>query len=217
MMQGAARKIRAGQVVTVTVAIAATLILTACGSGGTESPRLPDAELNQLRVDSRVLQLEKIVERSDTLLLPGFHLRYIISTEEEPYIFSGGNPLILQGETVRDYLSVSCAGVRCVVDDKPVNSYRDQRTVISLQDLINPSADIDLSEVDLESRSGFDTVRTMGVFDISGSIPDQCGNGGCGVAVTVAPTATSYGLWRDGGSTTHAGLGIAVAFCSGVG
>lgn len=212
-MLGATRRTR--QVVTVTVAIAAALILTACGSGGSESPRLPDPELNQLRAASRVLQLERIVDRSNTLLIPGFHIRYAIDTEgdEPPTIFGSSLPN-LQGETLRDYLNTSCADGRCVVDDTLVNinTEWDRRTVITVGDLIDPSADIDPSQVAVGSPGGFDTARTPGVFDIRDSIPDPCGNGACGVSAAVVPTATGYGLWGNYG---FAALEVASGFWSG--
>lgn len=199
------------------VTLAVALILTACGGGaGTgNSPTLPDAELGQLKAESRVLHLERIVDRSDTLLIPGFHIRYAIDTEgDEPPTIIGRSLPNLQGETLRDYLSTSCDDRRCVVDDTLVNinTEWDRRTVIDVQDLLDPSVDIDSSRVDVGPPDGFDTVRTPGVFDIRGSVPDPCGNDTCDVSAGVVPAATGYALW---GSYGYAAVEVANGFWSG--
>ena len=204
-----------GKLANLFVTLAAALILTACGGGVGDSPTLPDAELGQLRAESRVLQLEKIVDRSDTLLISDFHIRYAIDAEgDEPPTILGRSLPNLQGETLRDYLDTSCADGRCVVDDTLVNinTEWDRRTVINVQDLIDPSADIDPSQVAVGSPGGFDTVRTPGVFDIRGSVPDPCGNDTCDVSAAVVPAATGYGLW---GSYGYGAVEIADGFWSG--
>ena len=197
------------------VTLAAALVLTACGGGTGGSPTLPDTEFGRLRAESRILHLERIVDRSDTLLIPGFHLRYTIDTEgHEPPNILGTNLANLQGETLRAYLSTSCTDVRCVVDDTLVNinTEWDRRTVINVGDLIDPSVDADPNQAAVESPGGFDTVRTPGVFDIRGSIPDPCGNGPCRVSAEVVPAATGYGLW---GSYGYAAVEVADGFWSG--
>lgn len=128
-----------------------------------------------------------------TAPIPGFHIRYAIDTEgDEPPTILGRRLPNLQGETLRDYLHTSCVDGRCVVDDTLVNinTEWDRRTV---QGLIDPSVDIDPSQVAVGSPSGFDTVRTPGVFDIRGSVPDPCGNDTCDVSAVVVPAATGYG------------------------
>ena len=197
------------------VTLAAALILTACGGGAGSSPTFPDAKLGQLRAESRLLQLERIVDRVGTLLISGFHIRYAIDAEgDEPPIILGRSLPNLQGETLRDYLNTSCADARCVVDDTLVNinTEWDRRTVINVQDLIDPSVDIDPSQVAVGSPGGFDTVRTPGVFDISSSIPDPCGSDACDVSAAVVPAATGYGLW---GSYGYAAVEVADGFWSG--
>jgi len=198
--------------------LAATLILTACsgGAGTGSSPILPGTEIGQLKAESRVLQLERIVDRSDTLLISGFHMRYAIDTEgDEPPTFYGWRSLPnLQGETLRDYLNTSCSGGRCIVDNTLVNinTEWDQRTVINAQNLLAPSVDIDPSQVTLGSPGDFDTARTPGVFDISGSVPDPCGSDNCDVSAAVVPAATGYALW---GSYGYAAVEVANGFWSG--
>ena len=159
---------KAKRIAATFVVTAVTLTLTACGGGG-GSPRLSDAEIDELMSDPRVMRLERIVEQSDTLLIPSYYLRYTVSA---------------QGDTVSDHLSqsVSCTEDRCVAEDG---------TVITIQDLIDPSVDIELVDANLGSRGGFDTATIKSRFDVSESIP--------GATVTVTPTATSYGLWGDYG------------------
>ena len=155
------------------------------------------------------------MDRSDTLLIPGFHIRYAIDTEGNAPPTNFGRSLPnLQGETLRDYLNASRADGRCVVDDTLVNinTEWDRRTVVDAQDLIDPSVDIDPSQVAVGSPGGFDTVRTPGVFEISGSIPDPCGSDASDVSSAVMPAATGYGLW---GSYGFAAVEVADGFWSG--
>ena len=115
---------------------------------------------------------------------------------------------------LRVYQDASCADGRCVVDDTLVNinTEWDRRTVINVQDLIDPSVDIDPRQVAVGSPADFDTVRTPGVFDIRGSVPDPCGNGPCQVSPAVVPAATGYGLW---GAYGYAAVEVANGFWSG--
>lgn len=204
-----------GRLAALFVTWATALTLTACGGGAGDSSTLPDAEFGQVKAESRVLQLERIVDRSDTLLITGFHIRYAIDTEgDEPPAILGRSLPNLQGETLRDYLHTSCADGRCVVDDTLVNinTEFDRRTVINVQDLLDPSVDIDPSHVALGSPGGFDTALTPGIFDIRASVPDPCGNDACNVSAAVVPVATGYGLW---GSHGFAAVEVANGFWSG--
>lgn len=159
--------------VTTLTAVLAVLFLSACGGGGGgSSSRLSDRELDQVRSDPRVVRLAGILERADTLLAPSLHVRYSLSA---------------QGRTVSDaYVEeFSCAGARCGGDDG---------TVVTVADLLDPDTDIDLTEVTLGSRSGFDTVRTAGKLDVSGDIQ--------GVTITASPSPFSYGFWGEYGIGT---------------
>ena len=153
------------------VFVTISLMLVACGGGSSKST-LTDSELDRVRSDPRVVRLIGIVERSDTLLIPSIQGRYSFS---------------IQGQTESDRLveHFSCAGTRCV-------NQRDN-TEISIEDLFDPSTnlDIDLMEVSLGPRGGFDTVTTRGKFDLSNSFP--------GVTVTATPSAFSYGFWGEHG------------------
>ena len=157
------RALRGAAIVTAALAIAS------CGGGGDGSPTLSEGDLNQIRSDPRVVRLEGILERSDALLVPTVHYHYALKAE---------------GEAVSDRAAVemSCARVRCVGDDG---------TVITVHDLVDPFAEIDLTEASIGSRSGFDTLTLRGGFDASHSIS--------GVSVTSAPAAESYGIWGEHG------------------
>lgn len=145
------------------------LSLAACGGGGGTSATLTDTEREQIASDPRVVRLGSILERADTLLVPTLHLRYSLSA---------------QGQTVSDSLALitGCHGTRCVVEDG---------SEITLQDLIDPATDIDLTEVSIGSREGFDTVTARGGFEVTENIPEG--------TITSAPTAASYGIWGEYG------------------
>ena len=146
-------------------AVLGVLFLSACGGGGGSGSGLSDEELDRVRSDPRVVRLGGILERADTLLLPSVRLNYSLSA---------------QGQTLSDRLveRFSCSGARCVGQDG---------TVVTVADLLDPDTDIDLTEVTLGSRSGFDTVTTAAKFDTSSSVQ--------GVTVTDFPSASSYGFW----------------------
>ena len=150
----------------ITAFAAVTMLLAACGGSSSRST-LPDDEVTSS--DARVEWLEGILERSDTLLAPSVHVRYSFSVE---------------GQTESDYLveDFSCAGVRCALADG---------TAITVADLVDPAIAIDLTDVNLGSRGGFDTVTVSGIIDASDSIPD--------VTVTDTPSAFGYGFWGDHG------------------
>lgn len=149
--------------------VAATLALAGCGGGG-KSPTLTDAELDRLQSDPRIVRLEGILERADTLLVPSLHLRYTLSA---------------QGNTVSDSLALhwSCSGVRCAAEDD---------TVLTVQDLIDPAVDVDieLEAVNLGSRGKFDTLIAKGRFNA-----DSISN----ITITRSPSLNSYGFWGEYG------------------
>ena len=152
---------------------AAPLMLAACGGGGS-SPSLTDNAID--RSDPRVIRLGGILERSDTLLVSSIH------TDITPAF--QGFPV---GEE-RSVENMSCAGARCVGE---------HGDVIAVQDLFDPSADIDPSagievvEAKIGSRGGFDTITATGGFKESNSFPDG--------TITAAPTVNVYGLWGEYG------------------
>ena len=152
--------------------VAAAFILGACGS----SMRTDDGD--RLRSDPRVVRLEGLLGRSDTLLHSSLHSRYSLTAE---------------GITIGDSTveAMSCSGARCVAEDG---------TETTVQDLIDPSADIGMAEVELGMRGGFDTVTIRAGFEITESPPD--------VTLTSGPTVNGYGFWGEHGYaavTTGAG------------
>ena len=151
------------------VAVLGVLFLSACGGGGGGSSGLSDEELDRVRSDPRVVRLGGILERADTLLVPSVRLNYSLSA---------------QGQTLSDRLveRFSCSGARCVGQEG---------TVVTVADLLDPDTDIDLTEVTLGSRGGFDTVTTAGKFDTSSSVQ--------GVTITDFPSPFSYGFWGEYG------------------
>ena len=145
------------------ILMAAVLFLGACGSSSMRT------DADRLRSDPRVVRLEGLLGRSDTLLHSSLHSRYSLTAE---------------GVTIGDSTveAMSCSGARCVAEDG---------TVTTVQDLIDPSADIGMAEVVLGMRGGFDTVTARASFEITESVP--------GVTLTSGPMAHSYGFWGEHG------------------
>ena len=143
--------------------VAAALILGACGSSSMRT------DADRLRSDPRVVRLEGLLGRSDTLLHSSLHSRYSLTAE---------------GVTIGDSTveAMSCSGARCVAEDG---------TEITVQDLIDPSADIGMAEVELGMRGGFDTVTTRAGFEVTESVPD--------VTIDLRPTVNGYGFWGEHG------------------
>ena len=154
-------------------AAAAPLMLAACGGGGS-SPSLTDNAID--RSDPRVIRLGGILERSDTLLISSIHTDVTLAFQGFPV-----------GEE-RSVENMSCAGARCVGEHGDVTT---------VQDLFDPSADIDPSAgievigADIGSRGGFDTITATGGLKESNSFPDGM--------ITAAPTVNVYGLWGEYG------------------
>ena len=158
------------KIVSTLAAVVAALFLSACGGGGGgSSSGLSDEDLDRVRSDPRVVRLGGILERADTLLVPSIRVNYSLSA---------------QGQTLSDRLvePFSCSGTRCVGQNG---------TVVTVADLLDPDADVDLTEVTLGSRGGFHTVTTAGKLDTSSSVQ--------GVTITDFPSPFSYGFWGEYG------------------
>ena len=155
--------------VLISVAVAIPLMLAAC-AGGSDSQTATARRLDELRSDPRVVRLEGILERADTLVIPNLYLRYSFSS---------------QGVTLTDELVVgfACSGVRCVAED--------DGTEVTIADLVDPSSAIASTDFELGSRGGFDTATLRGVFEVEESIPE--------VTLTASPTINSYGFWGEYG------------------
>ena len=160
----------AARITTFAALVAATLTLTACGGGGEESPDPVD-----LLLDDRVMRLQRVVERSDSLLVPGLHVGYSVS-------IGGGE----QNETEPFFQGASCSGAaRCETEA----SDDADGTMVTLRDLIDFSTfDLGETQVVLDTRGGFDTVDISSGIDISRSILDDVVN-------VTPPNARSFGFW----------------------
>ena len=119
--------------------------------------------------DPRVVRLGGILEGADTLLVSTLHSRYSLSAE---------------GHTLsdREALDTACSGTRCGVADGDE---------ITVEDLFDPTAEIDLTEVSLGSRDGLDTIAARAGVEITESIP--------GGTIASAPAIAAYGIWGEHG------------------
>ena len=153
-----------------------TLLLLLAGCGGEEGGNgveMPDAILQS---DPRVMRLEGIVERADTLLASGIHVSYSVSA---------------LGETTTDSLvqEVSCSGVTCTGIGVTINL-----TDPVLTDFIKPDVNLSDSDASLQSRDGFDIAFIRGNLDAS-----EMGVVLPGIAVTETPEGLGYGFWGEHG------------------
>ena len=150
------------------------LLLAGCGGeGGGNGVEMPDAILQS---DPRVMRLEGIVERADTLLAPGIHVSYSVSA---------------LGETTTDSLvqEVSCSGVTCTGIGVTINL-----TDPVLTDFIKPDVNLSASGADIQTHDGFDTAFISGSVDAS-----EMGVVLPGIAVTETPAGLGYGFWGEHG------------------
>ena len=161
--------------------VVAALSLTACGGGGGNStPTLTDDQINEINNDPRIVRLERIAEGADTLITSAVHADATLSA---------------LGETVHEHALVrlSCAGTRCTSD---------QGDILTLNDLLNPTTDIDFTgigftAVTISAHEGFDTVDADAQLDISETLP--------GITLSSTPAATTFGAWGQHG---YASVGI---------
>ena len=147
--------------------LAIPLFLAACG-GGDSAPGLTQDEIEELQSDPRIVRLEGILERADTLLIPSMHLDY---------------SLTVAGQTQREteVVAVSCTGSSCDIEGD----------MVVADDAADPEVGIDLTQVDLGSRAGFDTGSYAGRFVPSEAIPDA--------TLTTEPAVLGYGFWGEYG------------------
>ena len=163
-------KHRTRRIATSLAAVAAALTLTACGGGGGDSPDPVD-----LLLAPRVVRLKKIIERSNTFSIPAVHFDYSAS--------------IGTADAIENRLSnnASCTRASCDVEAEDGGM---ETTVV--QDLIDLSVNVDMTEISLGSRGGFDTIAIASEFDVSGLILDD-------TATFTPPTATAFGAWGEHG------------------
>ncbi len=160
---------------------AAALILAACGGGGspvTGGPKPPPVTKpppGQLDPEEAPLvRLRVLRERADALRMTGLHGRWSLAAEGE--------------EDLEDTFveSVTCAGARCVAADGPATA---------AGELLGPAIAPGADPAQTGERGGFDTVKIVGGFAVTETLPD--------LAVTGSPQATTWGFW---GAHGFAGL-----------
>ena len=149
------------------------LSLAACGGGGS-SPTLTDEQIDEISNDPRIVRLERIVERADTLITSALHADTTLS---------------VLGQTVHEdaLVRMSCAGTRCTSDEGEV---------LTLNDLLDPTTDVDLTGVTISDRDDFATVDVDARIDLSGTLP--------GLTVSSNPDADTFGVWGEHGYATVA-------------
>ena len=154
------------------VLAAASVLIAGCGGGAT--PALTEEELDRLRADPRMVRLDGILERADTLLVPSVYAHYSIS---------------YQGTTASDDLveRVHCNGASCTGDED---------SEFAIEDLTDPLTGVELTSVELGSHSGFDTLIAGGRIDISEALSDVDPD----ITITSVPSARSYGFWGEYGA-----------------
>lgn len=159
----------------VVVLATAASMLVACG-GSSDRPTVTEDEIDRVLSDPAMTRLEGLLDRSDTLLVPSIHLYSSLSAE---------------GIKIDDRMveGFSCTGASCAGDDG---------TVLSVQDLINPSDqirnppdEIRPAEFTIDARGGFDTLTLGGLFEAPEGIEE--------VTFTAPPTVFSYGFWGEHG------------------
>jgi len=170
------------------VVVTMLLLLAGCGGdGGGNGVEMPE-DGTPLESDARGERLVRIVEHANTLLVPGAHVSYSVSS---------------LGQTDEGSLfePVSCGGIRCSAETPGVELDLD------LSALVDLDIDISVSEANLQSRDGFDTADVKGSLDLS-----DIGVVLPGFTVTEIPEVEVYGFWGEHGM---AGLALADGLYAG--
>lgn len=152
--------------------VAALLLLAGCSGddGGNGVAKLLELEAG--------IRLGGILERADTLLVPGVHVRYSVSTTTDTW-----------------FQEVSCGDITCAggLEDE-LEDEEDEVVSLGLTDFV--SLDVHASEIDmdLQSRDGFDTASLQGSLNASNIEvlgPD--------ITITDIPQGLAYGFWGEHG------------------
>ena len=160
------------------------LLLSLAGCGGEDGGNgvaMPDDPILDLASDPRVMRLQGIVERTDTVLTPGVHVSYSVLDERR---------------------TASFHDITCSMDSCTGAGLTLGLTDTILTDLIDPSVDISVSEANFQSlANGFDAVFIEGDLDALdlGELPFD-------FTIDEIPGALGYGIWGDHGM---AGLALA--------
>ena len=122
--------------------------LVACG-GDDGNQALTPEEVDEIRSDPRVVRLDGILERADTMLVPSVHLDY-------SFTVAGAT------ERDREVLVGLCPEENCDLEEE----------LVIHEELNDPEIGIDFTQADLGSRGGFDTGSYSGRLVVSETIPD---------------------------------------------
>ena len=153
------------------VVLLAAGLISACGGGG-DSPTLTPGEVERARSDPRVVRAKGIAERANTLVIPAAYYDLTISAQG-------------QSEHVRLPMSGSCFGTRCVL------SGGGESATILLEDLLTPSGETEITEIELGHRVGMDTAFVAGRSGLSENF--------YGGSATATLSSQSYGVWGEYG------------------
>ena len=150
------------------VVAALLLFLAGCsGDGGNGAARLLELEAG--------IRLGGILERADTLLVPGVHVRYSVSTITDIW-----------------FQEVSCSEITCAGGREDEDA--DAVVNLGLTDLVSLDVHVSDVDVDLQSRDGFDTASIQGnlnASNIEALVPD--------ITITGIPQGLGYGFWGSHG------------------
>ena len=164
------------QITCVIRALAAMLVagfLAACGGGGGGNPGLSSEEVDRLNADPRVMRLENIVNHADTLIIPPGYTRYTFSVLGQT----------LSGRIVQNY---RCSGTRC---NWSANTQFGRQTGTFDLDDLPTDVGVTLTEVNLGSRAGFDTVAAKA--DLTFVTTD--------IRYSHLPASRAWGTWGEYG------------------
>lgn len=147
------------------VVAALLLLLAGCSGddGGNGVAKLLELEAG--------IRLGGILERADTLLVPGVHVRYSVSTTADTL-----------------FQEVSCSDITCA--GGPAEEDADEIVRLGLTDLVSLDVHVSEIDVDLQSRAGFDTASLQGSLsasNIEALVPD--------ITIADIPQGLGYGFW----------------------
>ena len=150
-----------------------TTVLAACGGG--DGPTINQSELEQVRQDPRVVRLGGIIERANTLVIPAAYYDFTLTA---------------QGLTEHVFLPMrgSCRGTSCTLRGGG------ESIATTLDDLLNPTSETDVTGITLGSRQGFDTVHATARSRINEEF--------YGDSTAASVNAQSYGIWGRYGFAT---------------
>ena len=161
-------------------ALAIAFTLTACSSGGGGDDGPDPADL----LRDALSELGRNMERYDSLVTPGLHLRHSISISDINEVADD------------EFFGAECSGTQCAIEN--LGPEDTDGTQVDLLDLIDPTTSSDPESITLGSRGGFDTLTVVSDLNVAAHIrPD--------VVFVMPPSATSLGFWGE-----HGFAGVAI-------